>query len=1182
MAFWTQNKTTVAEFSKTPGFVLDAATRTLHPLPLPVDLPDSSHNVPPQPGDDPTPPNGVSQDNLNGIALLVSASAGFSTAPPRPLFHPSGIHYSVDVSASFLSVLATLEFANPHYDSTRESMIVKAKVAKSVAIPQSTELKLVSTIFQDWDDGAQKWVDISTRVAYTAQAEAVVAAVVATASDQTAGMATVKNESYDVTLGPVGSKGRILLRFSCGAPLSYDKMGTALDGSDIGLAKLIPVAFFLPWTQLSDENGVCNISFDVNSDAGASVLPISTNLIAYHHLKSQNLLESSTMIAVGSLKCENSKTTAEYSWSTLPISPTYILLWLSIPNDDTFGFELLNFKANNDIPTEKPLRAVVLNTSPQDHDLLTFSLPGSGYIPAQLTRIRIETPKISIPRINPIHMINILLSDASGSTYANCSGGGVVRDRFNAMMERRFLKRLLSIPVLLQARILQIEDVWTDVAIIFNHTMREHRVLSFKIGDFNASTISYANDGKIAVNSETQNCTPATIKIAQDVVSFVSWMRTIQPGGGTDFVAPMQYVLQMQNSIFSASGLIAGITNVDVKSFIDFDTDGGHNGTSTAAATALQSLVSTFKVKSGVVTGFGSWVNQECASRMAEILGPFPALLGLYVPKIGEEGMDKIFATGFTAWVDALRHESFRITVSAGADVYQHSKLGSTNIDALQVVASTLVKGIGQISFDAMPDVSNVNYTGATITGVASGDVLLLYGVSRLDPIVLAQRLEIKVNGVSNTQIIQKIVENEDIGGNDLAFKWMSAVAKKDIHCVFNPSVAVSNFLARIEDNLSFSFNLPALSGVTSYLGRIINSGDRANIDSAHQPEDPVDLLKNDNVRSLPPPGMSFGFGMPATSTSSFGFAAFGSATNVRPFAGSSLSSSRESTAPATAGGNTGGLFSTTQPGSFGRGMFGSAAGGSAGGLFASSNSIEQSKQQVNAPRMRKRTSQDQNMQQQQNQKQILHPYFGNAMDSNLWTQVLVNTNYLKIFTGSESKKNTKILEALSLVDFSLKKITGQITVEYFCDFCNGKIVSSNPRWHCFDCSDFDECSSCHANRSHESANLFHRVRNMGSSTVDFGKNDTLVNLLLQQTPVPQPATRILVNRTDVENTARIRRLVLVMIDWWAAFRFSFRSDSLPEVLDAAFVTEMKNALHDSVLTNEVVAKILDTLQRNL
>ncbi|KAJ3082264.1 hypothetical protein HDU99_003209, partial [Rhizoclosmatium hyalinum] len=243
---WFANKTPDISSSQKPALVLNALTDELSPFPARIDSTIATQpSINLQPGDDPTPPNGVSQNNLNGITVVVAASAGFSTAPPMEDFHPSNIHYDVDVSLSSFTVSTVFEFENPYYathaDGKTESMVVKAKVAKFIAVPDSNkELQLISTKFQDWDEVKHQWVDITTSIAYAAQAKAVVDAVIQTQSDQTAGMATVQDESFDVTLGPVGMKGRILLTFSCGVPFVYDAMGLAVDGSDIGKGRLIP------------------------------------------------------------------------------------------------------------------------------------------------------------------------------------------------------------------------------------------------------------------------------------------------------------------------------------------------------------------------------------------------------------------------------------------------------------------------------------------------------------------------------------------------------------------------------------------------------------------------------------------------------------------------------------------------------------------------------------------------------------------------------------------------------------------------------------------------------------------------------------------------------------------------------------------------------------------------------
>ena len=79
--------------------------------------------------------------------------------------------------------------------------------------------------------------------------------------------------------------------------------------------------------------------------------------------------------------------------------------------------------------------------------------------------------------------------------------------------------------------------------------------------------------------------------------------------------------------------------------FLEFDTNGGHNGGSNYLD-SLRSLCGSCGVRNGMVTGFGSWLNQDCASRVASVIGNVPAQLALLLP---EAGAKKDYIASFSA-----------------------------------------------------------------------------------------------------------------------------------------------------------------------------------------------------------------------------------------------------------------------------------------------------------------------------------------------------------------------------------------------------------------------------------------------------------------------------------------------------------------------------------------------------
>ncbi|KAJ3297677.1 hypothetical protein HDU79_002533 [Rhizoclosmatium sp. JEL0117] len=1170
---WFANKTPDISSSQKPALVLNALTDELSPFPARIDSTATQPSINLQPGDDPTPPNGVSQNNLNGITVVVAASAGFSTAPPMENFHPSNIHYDVDVSLSSFTMSTVFEFENPYYathvDGKTESMVVKAKVAKFIAVPDSNkELQLISTKFQDWDEFKHQWVDITTSIAYAAQAKAVVDAVIQTQSDQTAGMATVQDESFDVTLGPVGMKGRILSTFSCGVPFVYDAMGLAVDGSDIGKGRLIPVSLFLPWASLTDQKGGCGVSFDLKAPASSITLSPSDCGDAYRHLHGQKLLQDSTMIAVASLKQEPTHATARHAWSCLPISPTFVLIWLLVPNDNDFGFELLSIE--EPVPKETELKVTVLQPSTKDNELLMQSLPGAGYNPAQLTRIIIDAPRKAFPRIKPQLVLNIGLSDASGSTGCS-SGSTTVRAQFNEMTKRRFLKRIFSIPVLLEAGILQPHDVWTDVAIVFDGSARDKRVISFRVSDFKPSNlIQDATTGNVKVAPSAMF---SNDKVAKEIVEFVTWSGNVQPGGWTDFVKPAEAATSMIHELVSAARqLTPNLETSSVKSFIDFDTDGGHNGTSGDVTTAIKSLVETAAVRNGIVTGFGAWVNQDIASKVAALLGPNPALLGLHVPKFGQEGMDRIFATGFTAWVDALRFESFDLSVTAGAF--------SKNTDAIQVLFAKRDEK-SRIEFGAV-DVSNVEYTGSVINGVSSGDSLILYATSRLDVKTLAERIEVKINGVKQNSSSQ-VMKPEVLEGPSLAFEWLAVTGGKDSAVVSNSSVAVPNLITRIEDNISFAYNIPTLTGSTAYLGRATNAGNRAPVDKAHQPPDatlthnlrPVaavndstELFSFGGARSREPLKKTKGFGgMASAQTLTAGRGGRGGMAGGKMAAKSFRAASYRSRAPPAPP-----VAAVVAPPVV-----------SFGALPAFSFS---SQQQMQAQPQQPHRAQ----QQVHSQSKMIRPPEYQEVDSNTvsnscWSSILNRSSNLKATVPGTNQEELPA-EVLANLQYTIQKLLGTVTIKYVCDTCNREIDDGQARFHCLDCFDFDECQRC--NGGHVSKMAFHRVVSMNGASTSFTiQKDPLLEKLLGINNAEKPATLAPFSTLDVtawSHTRMIKRLLVAMLEWWIEIKvWLHHASTLPDVLDNAFLAEVRSAFRspDEKQIFGVGMKIVDTLIRS-
>lgn len=256
-------------------------------------------------GDDLSPPNAVDARKMNGIAIPVSTSAGWSTSPPKQQgVYPSEITYDLSVKTSSssttdsLEMNVALEYTNPHYEDG-ESMMVKVAIAKTL-VQAGEELALVATQFQEYV--SPDWVDITADVDYTKTADAVVDAVLKDPNvGQTAGKATVTAETIELTLGPFSAKARLILSFQAEKLYTYDAMSIKKDASDIGSCRLLPLWVTLPFAPVDNEAGLTKFSVRLQAPPGASVMPLDQFTAAYHHLKKQDSMRDTTILAVSEL-----------------------------------------------------------------------------------------------------------------------------------------------------------------------------------------------------------------------------------------------------------------------------------------------------------------------------------------------------------------------------------------------------------------------------------------------------------------------------------------------------------------------------------------------------------------------------------------------------------------------------------------------------------------------------------------------------------------------------------------------------------------------------------------------------------------------------------------------------------------------------------------------------------------
>lgn len=790
-------------------------------------------------GDDLSPPNAVPNAGfMNGIAVPVSSSGGWSGTPPRQSIYPSGIDYHIRVQTDdSLELGVQLEYTNNTLAaSQQQSMMVRVKIAKSMLYAQQ-ELALVSTKFQELVQ-PNNWVDITADVDYTQVADAVVHAVLADPdAGQMAGKATISAETVDVTLGPFLKRGRLLLTFKSATMYSYQAMSIMEDGNDIGSHRLLPLMVALPFAAMDREAGMASLSVTLSAPKGTVLLPTEKAKDAYMHLKKQRLVEGVTIIAVSDLLPQEEQDTLGYTlrWDSLPPRSCGVLTWMALPNPPVDDFvdvanELGSLKIGERID------AVVQVPTAQDITSLQVPLPGHGPV-GNLFRIKVSMPKAQA-RKHPCFLLNLTISDKSGSTGIRTPTGETVRQRFNEMAEMRFLKRLDSIPALVQAGVLQQDDVWMDAFLAFDHSAPKNSIsrVAFRIGD----VVNGISSLVTAIRAMTI-CTTGAHPLEAAIMKHVLTLRGVTPGGATDFsVGPRTIVEEYPEWLMEAKSLTS--TDPVPCTFVEFDTDGGHN--SADYLESLQDLVNVCHVRNGVVAGFGAWLNQDCASKVAVSLGSVPAQLALQVPRLGAEGMNVIFRRCFSAWITALRQPPpVALTVSAGAVTFPASSALTRTANAVEVLAFRCLGKRQQrvASKFGSPDVTNESFTATVLEGLPAGEQLILYVTSRLES---AAKLSQALKLTANEQQAHVSMATESFAGDFLAYDWMNVLTsdKSDEQLLVSPLLA-SSLRTRIEDEVSFRFNIASPSGKTSYLGRCKTAANRAAIDSAHQPAPPANPL---------------------------------------------------------------------------------------------------------------------------------------------------------------------------------------------------------------------------------------------------------------------------------------------------------------------------------------------------
>ena len=787
--------------------------RSIRPIKTPA-----HDNIKPTSGDETSPPNSVPQGKINAIVQHANANMGFSYGPKQKNVRPAAVGFKVrpQLGAGLkpsLELEVTLEYHNPR---PGESMMVWMKKKKQYVNDErkdGQELVLIDTKFEDMgSDG--KWIDISSDIRYEEEAETVMQAVVASDSGQTAGVVKATAELEDAKLGPVDSKGRIVLTYRCQELYTYAQMnlGQAYEERD-----LLPLAVFLPHGSPTDMQDT-QISVEFFAPAGATLMSPSdnANLASWQNLEGHAMLQPVRVLCHTSLTKDN---TTSFKVPALPHHPWALFYWLSLPvNDDAMMRELqggVEAAAMNKEP-KLTLYSPAADTAP----FLSMPMPGSGQT-ARLVRAKIETVADELPKDVVRLCTNLTITDASGSTGMRM-GDRSVRDVFNELEELRVLNRLKAVPTLVRHGVLREQDIFSEAVVVFDTNVTTMFGVDFRISDL-VDSRTVENIVECVRKSSTANSSVSgsALKVAEDLIVFAKQLREIRCAGGTNFVAPARKAAEEWESYLRR--VYKSDQKLVQSTYVNFDTDGGNNYG--PCYRAIKDMVDKCRVQGGFVNGFGGWVDQHCASRVAEILDG-PCLLSVEVPLPGSEGLDSVFRRDMNCWIKALRKCPVEVRFSAGAVQWQAAR-SIRNENAADVLCAVPHNG-AKLKFE-LPDVSSQECSGAVLTGMSAGESADLYLMSRLDNLkMLAERAVVTVNGKrASVGVVQ-----EPLVSMFLAHDWMSKLASG----LRNPSALSSHLRARLQDDLSFNWNL--LSPRTAYLGRA-KTENRPPISKAQQPEMP-------------------------------------------------------------------------------------------------------------------------------------------------------------------------------------------------------------------------------------------------------------------------------------------------------------------------------------------------------
>ena len=306
---------------------------------------------------------------------------------------------------------------------------------------------------------------------------------------------------------------------------------------------------------------------------------------------------------------------------------------------------------------------------------------------------------------------------------------------------------------------------------------------------------------------ENKNKIKETISLSafDSIMNLCDKIKSISSSGGTSFSVPADrshdeydsFLTEIKNACKSA-----GNTNkLQFTTYVNFDTDGGNNGP--GPMQAIKKMVQKCNVVGGVVCGFGAWVDQDCASKVAKLVKG-PCQLVINVPQPDSEGGVDTFKRDINCWIKTIRFAPVDIKIHADCVTWS-SRIGNRQENGIDVLAVSVPNGdddsIPNIKFD-LPDVKfSTDFTASSIQGVNGGDCITLYILSRAGRTKdILSRVHAQVNDLKCS--VQVGVESSQ--GIFLASEWLSVLTnrKNSNLIVENKSTLCSRLRDRLEDDL--------------------------------------------------------------------------------------------------------------------------------------------------------------------------------------------------------------------------------------------------------------------------------------------------------------------------------------------------------------------------------------------